>query len=191
MDRRYVKLLLILILVALVVWVDIPRADGSSGLTIGKFHRTMNPVLGLDLRGGMQVLLAPKDNMAVTKQGLEDTSNILESRANGLGVSEVVFQVAGDRYILGEFPGLTNTEDVIAAVKQTGLLEFIDAGTTYLAPGTIVKTDYESTNGTTTPTESVTPTTEPTVAATDATPAATDTPKLFIIRLWLAVISNR
>jgi preprotein translocase subunit SecD len=58
MDRRYVKLLLILILVALVVWVDIPRADGSSGLTIGKFHRTMNPVLGLDLRGGMQVLLA-------------------------------------------------------------------------------------------------------------------------------------
>jgi len=176
MDRRYVKLLLILILVATVVWIDIPRADGSSGLTIGKFHRTMNPVLGLDLRGGMQVLLAPKDNMAVTKQGLEDTSNILESRANGLGVSEVIFQVAGDRYILGEFPGLTNTEDVIAAIKQTGLLEFIDAGTTFLPPGTIVKTDYESANGTNTPTESVTPTTEPTVGATEATPAATDTP---------------
>jgi len=167
MDRRYVRLILILMLVALVVWVDLPRPEGSTGLTIGKFHRTMNPVLGLDLRGGMQVLLAPKDNMTTTKQGLEDTAKILESRANGLGVSEVVFQVAGDKYILGEFPGLTNTEDVIAAVKQTGLLEFIDAGTTYLQPDTIVQTDYvgEKTDGTTSPTQ----------PAATSTPAATGT----------------
>lgn len=144
MDRRYVKLIVILLLVALVVWVDIPRAEGSSGLTIGNFHRTMNPVLGLDLRGGMQVLLAPKDGVTPDRQALDDTAKILESRANGLGVSEVVFQVAGDKYILGEFPGLTNTQDVIAAVKQTGLLEFIDAGSTYLEPGTPVTTDYVS-----------------------------------------------
>jgi preprotein translocase subunit SecD len=54
----------------------------------------------------------------------------------------VIFQVAGDKYILGQFPGLTNTEDVIAAVKQTGLLEFIDSGSTQLNPGTVVVTDY-------------------------------------------------
>ncbi len=172
MDRRYVRLILIFMLVALVVWVDLPRPEGSTGLTIGKFHRTMNPVLGLDLRGGMQVLLAAKDNMATTKQGLEDTAKILESRANGLGVSEVVFQVAGDKYILGEFPGLTNTEDVIAAVKQTGLLEFIDAGTTYLQPDTIVQTDYtgESTDSAVSPTQ-------PAVTSTPdaSTPAATGT----------------
>jgi len=59
-----------------------------------------------------------------------------------LGVSEVVFQVAGDKYILGEFPGLTNTEEVIATVKQTGLLEFVDAGTTFLPEGTVIATDY-------------------------------------------------
>jgi preprotein translocase subunit SecD len=173
MDRRYVNLILILLLVALVVWVDIPRAEGSQGLTIGKFHRTLNPVLGLDLRGGMQVLLAPKAGIAADRQSLEDTSKILESRANGLGVSEVLFQVAGDKYILGEFPGLTNTEDVIAAVKQTGLLEFIDAGTTYLPPGTVVTTDYAgasagSTNPTVVPTAATTPTTAATPAATEA-----------------------
>ncbi len=142
MDRRYLKLILILVLVALVIWIDIPRAEGSPGLKIGTFERTLNPVLGLDLRGGMQVLLAPKEGVTPDRQALDDTAKILESRANGLGVSEVVFQVAGDKYILGEFPGLTNTEDVIAAVKQTGLLEFIDAGTTYLEPGTEVVTDY-------------------------------------------------
>jgi preprotein translocase subunit SecD len=174
MDRRYVRLILILLLVALVVWVDLPRPEGSTGLTIGQFHRTLNPVLGLDLRGGMQVLLAPKDGVATTKQALEDTANILESRANGLGVSEVLFQVAGDQYILGEFPGLTNTEDVIAAVKQTGLLEFIDAGSTILAPGTIVETDYAvGTADTTaaTPTAEVTPTGDATAATTEETPA--------------------
>lgn len=142
MDRRYLKLILILVLVALVIWIDIPRAEGSPGLKIGTFERTLNPVLGLDLRGGMQVLLAPKEGVTPDRQALDDTAKILESRANGLGVSEVVFQVAGDKYILGEFPGLTNTEDVIAAVKQTGLLEFIDAGTTYLEPETEVITDY-------------------------------------------------
>jgi len=142
MDRRYLKLIFILVLVALVIWIDIPRAEGSKGLSIGTFQRTLNPVLGLDLRGGMQVLLAPKEGVTPDRQALDDTAKILESRANGLGVSEVIFQVAGDKYILGEFPGLTNTEDVIAAVKQTGLLEFIDAGTTYLEPGTEVVTDY-------------------------------------------------
>lgn len=177
MDRRYINLILILVLVIAVVWVDLPRAEGSNGITIGSFHRSLNPVLGLDLRGGMQVLLAPQAGVKVDAQSLSDTSKILENRANGLGVSEVVFQVAGDKYILGEFPGLTNTEEVIAAIKQTGLLEFIDAGTTQLAPGTEVTTDYASTAATDSAT--TTPTAEGTAVATatvepTATPAATE-----------------
>jgi preprotein translocase subunit SecD len=144
MDRRYVNLILILVLVAAIIWVDLPRAEGATGLKIGNFERSLNPVLGLDLRGGMQVLLSPEEGVTATRTDLEDTAQILESRANGLGVSEVIFQVAGDKYILGEFPGLTNTEDVIAAVKQTGLLEFIDTGSTALDPGTQVVTDYNA-----------------------------------------------
>ncbi len=147
MDRRYVNLILILILVAAIIWVDLPRAEGAKGLKIGDFERTLNPVLGLDLRGGMQVLLAPQEGITASRTDLDDTAQILENRANGLGVSEVIFQVAGDRYILGEFPGLTNTEEVIAAVKQTGLLEFVDTGATPLEPGTPVVTDYGLTTG--------------------------------------------
>jgi len=133
MDRRYVNLILILVLIAGIIWVDLPRKEGDKGLKIGNFERTLNPVLGLDLRG---------------RSDLDDTSKILENRANGLGVSEVIFQVAGDKYILGEFPGLTNTEEVIAAVKQTGLLEFIDTGSQPLDPGTVVLTDYGTTGST-------------------------------------------
>ena len=142
MDRRYINFIFILVLVAAIIWVDLPRAEGSTGIKIGTFERTLNPVLGLDLRGGMQVLLAPPEGFSIDKQALEDAALTLENRANGLGVSEVVFQVAGDKYILGEFPGLTNTEEVIATVKQTGLLEFVDAGTTFLPEGTVIATDY-------------------------------------------------
>jgi len=59
MDRRYINFIFILVLVAAIIWVDLPRAEGSAGIKIGTFERTLNPVLGLDLRGGMQVLLAP------------------------------------------------------------------------------------------------------------------------------------
>ena len=158
MDRRYVNLILILILVAGIIWVDLPRKEGETGIKIGNFERTLNPVLGLDLRGGMQVLLSPQAGINATRQDLEDTAKILENRSNALGVGEVVFQVAGDKYILGEFPGLTNTEEVIASVKQTGLLEFIDTKSTQLEPGSEVLTDYggaltatDSTDGTTPP----------------------------------------
>lgn len=156
MDRRYINFILILLLVAGIVWVDLPRAEGSTGIKIGTFERSLNPVLGLDLRGGMQVLLAPKAGTTADAQSLQDTAKILESRANGLGVSEVLFQVAGNKYILGEFPGLTNTEDVIASVKQTGLLEFVETGTVYLPAGTAVLTDHGQTP--VTPDPSVVPT---------------------------------
>ncbi|MEN6580024.1 MAG: protein translocase subunit SecD [Anaerolineaceae bacterium] len=148
MDRRYVNLILIFILVIGIIWVDLPRAEGEKEIKIGNFERSLNPVLGLDLRGGMQVLLSPPEGISATRQDLEDTSKILENRANGLGVSEVIFQVAGDKYILGEFPGLTNSEEVIASVKQTGLLEFIDTGSAQLNPDTIVVTDYTGTAAT-------------------------------------------
>ena len=142
MDRRYINFILILLLVAGIVWVDLPRAEGATGIKIGDFHRTLNPVMGLDLRGGMQVLLAPKAGTTVDKQALEDTASVLESRANALGVAENNFQVAGDQYILAEFPGLTNTEEVIATIKQTGLLEFVYAGSLPIPDGTIINTDY-------------------------------------------------
>ena len=65
----------------------------------------------------------------------------LKIRSNGLGVSEVVFQIAGTRRIVGEFPGLTKTDEVIAVLKETGQLEFVDFGSNYLPEGTVIQTD--------------------------------------------------
>jgi len=133
MSQRYIYLILIFVLLAAVIWVDVPGGSGKE------------TVLGLDLRGGLQVLLEadlPAETSIETSD-MENARSIMENRAGGAaGTNEVVFQVAGSRRIVGEFPGLTDTEQVLATLKETGLLEFVDMGSTPLSEGTAVKTDY-------------------------------------------------
>ena len=85
---------------------------------------------------------------------------IVENRVNGLlGVGEATVQQAGDRRILVELPGEQNPEAALNTLQETGLLEFVDMGSTPLQPGTVITTDFglESTP-TLTETNAVTPT---------------------------------
>ncbi len=148
--RNYIILAATILLVAIAVWIDLP---GNPGISIGSFQRSLETQLGLDLRGGLQVLLEadlPAET-PVDPQSLQDAKQIIESRSNGLGVSEVVFQVAGNRRIVGEFPGLTNVDEVLDVLKQTGQLEFVDMGSNPVPEGTIIKTDFGQTSETTEP----------------------------------------
>ena len=173
-QRNYVTLILILILTAVVIFLVLPNNP-----TIPIVNRALSTRLGLDLQGGLQVLLEvdlPQDQ-PVTAQQLQDAIQVLNNRSNGLGVSEVTFQTAGNRRILGEFPGLTNTQDVIAVLKETGVLEFVDLGSNQLQEGTIIKTDFaQGSSGSTTATAAPTATAQasPTPAAS-GTPASTET----------------
>lgn len=106
------------------------------------FTRNTTTRLGLDLRGGLQTLLEVPQEYSVTANDLNTTRDILEQRSNALGVSEVQMQTAGQRRIVAEFPGISNPDEVIASLQQTGLLEFVDMGTSRLDPGTIIETDY-------------------------------------------------
>jgi preprotein translocase subunit SecD len=183
--RQYNWLFLIIPLIALAIWVDtskqitIPNPFNSQSSLI---DRNVDIQLGLDLRGGLQVLLEADlpASATVSSDDLNVTRQILESRANALGVSEVVMQVAPPRRIVAEFPGLLDPAQVIASLQQTGLLEFVDMGTTPVAAGTIIETDYgTSTSSTTTgtPSETTSPTVTDTPAATATTnPAITPSP---------------
>lgn len=138
MKKPYINLLLIVLIFAAAVYIDMPNEINIFGL-----HRGPNLSLGLDLQGGMQVLLEADvdENATVTAEQLEVARQILENRSNGLGVSEVVFQVAGDKRIVAEFPGMTDTDEVLDTLKETGMLEFVDTGSTYFERGTKIKTD--------------------------------------------------
>ncbi|MDO8752850.1 MAG: protein translocase subunit SecD [Anaerolineales bacterium] len=139
-------LVVIVLLVAFSLWVDLSKNllvyNPITDLPL--IERDVDVKLGLDLRGGLQALLeadVPAETV-VTAEDLINAKNILQNRANALGVSEVVMQTAGDRRIVAEFPGITNPEEVVSALKQTALLEFVDMGTTPLADGTIIQTDF-------------------------------------------------
>lgn len=140
MKKPIVNLLLVVVVFVLAVWVDLPHKDG---IHIGGFNRSSDLSLGLDLQGGMQVLLEADvdEGTVIEPEQMNIARQILENRSNGLGVSEVVFQVAGDNRIVAEFPGMTETDEVLDALKETGLLEFVDAGYDYLEEGTMIKTD--------------------------------------------------
>lgn len=141
-------LIIIIILLAFSLWVDlVNKIEIPLGDTM-LFERDVPIKLGLDLRGGLQTLLEadiPAD-VALEEGALENAKNILENRANALGVSEVVMQTAGDRRIVAEFPGVTNPEEVVASLKQTALLEFVDMGNSPVQEGTVIETDFGQTN---------------------------------------------
>jgi preprotein translocase subunit SecD len=80
---------------------------------------------------------------------METARTIMENRTNALGVSENVLQIAGERRIVGEFPGLENTDQVLGIIQQTGLLEFVDTGDTDLPVGATVQTDFATSSNTT------------------------------------------
>ena len=98
---------------------------------------------GLDLQGGLQVLLeadVPADQ-PVESESMNDTKSIIENRVNGLGVTEPIVQLSGGRRLVIELPGLADTEQALALLKQTALLEFVDTGDQPFTEGTVIQTD--------------------------------------------------
>lgn len=82
--------------------------------------------LGLDLQGGLRALveLEPTpDNPAITA-GLQDEElQVLQTRLNGLGVSELSFSKVGTDRINIEVPGLKDPEQAIALIREAAVLE--------------------------------------------------------------------
>ena len=141
-------MLLIAILVAVAIWVVLPN---NPGIHIGEFNRDFKTYLGLDLIGGVQVLLEADlpTEQNVTTEAMTTAQQIVENRVNGLGVSEAVVQRIGDRRISVELPGLKDPEQAIQTLRGTGLLEFVDLSS--IPPqqavglvGQVLKTTYET-----------------------------------------------
>lgn len=162
LSRQLQKLLVIFFIVIIAVWIDLPN---NPGIHLGSYNREIETRLGLDLRGGVQALLEADlpQGESVDAEKMGTARTIVENRVNGLGVTEAVVQIAGDRRIVVELPGIDDPEAAIRTIQQTGLLEFVDMGDTPLPEGTRVQTDF-SAAGVASPLSStpVSPTPQPT-----------------------------
>ena len=178
-------LLVILIVLALDLWINWP---GTSYLQVGSWERDVRIRQGLDLQGGLQVLLeadVPADQV-ITGTDMQTVRTVIENRVNGLGVTEPIVQVSGTRRILIELPGYEKTEDAIALIKETGLLEFVDAGSTRLVEGSSVMTDARASLGD----ASATPVASGTADPAAPTPAPTATAPVYHTVMTGAVIDT-
>jgi protein-export membrane protein SecD len=144
-QRTYPVLAVILILTVAAAWIALPNNPGIH-IRLGKttYDRDIKIRQGLDLQGGIQVLLQADlpDNTEVDAQSMETARKIIEGRVDGLGVTEPLVQLQGNRRIIVELPGLEQEDQALSTIRETGLLEFVDTGDQSIPPGTIVETDY-------------------------------------------------
>ncbi len=144
MRRGTLTLLLFIILLAMgasyvVFWPN----SGKDGKP---WHGISNPFTikqGLDLQGGVSVLLVPAPGQNPTDADMENTRTQIEQRVNsGLGVNEPSIRTTNYGWnqpsILVELPGLTggNQQAAIDTLGKTGKLEFWDTGSTSVPEGT-------------------------------------------------------
>jgi preprotein translocase subunit SecD len=143
------RIITIVLIVILALWIDFSQKINVINPVNDEtlFTHDLTPRLGLDLQGGLQVLLEADvpAGTEIDAAQMDIAREIVQQRTDALGVNENNIQVAGESRIVGEFPGLEDTESVLATIQQTGLLEFVDTGETPFEEGASIQTDYNAT----------------------------------------------
>src|SRR2546421_19271 len=92
------------------------------GLLALTFITDSHPVLGLDLRGGVSVVLKPtKSNVA--SSSISKAVDIIRSRVDALGVAEPDISRQGQNVVIS-LPGVKDPDRALTLVGQTAELRF-------------------------------------------------------------------
>jgi preprotein translocase subunit SecD len=87
-----------------------------------------NIKLGLDLQGGLHVVLQAQEKAGktITADTIQKSIGVLEKRVNALGVSEPIIYPQGKDRIVIELAGVKDPEKAVDIIKNTAQLEFWD-----------------------------------------------------------------
>lgn len=146
--RHTTWLILIILLAAFTIWVVLPSNPGIHWDRDGDGNYEIDAAIavrqGLDLRGGLQVLLETDlpEGAAPDQSVMNEVRRIIDRRIDSLGALDPVVQLQGDRRIIVELPGYEDPEMAVALIRDTALLEFVDFGYEPVLPGTPTLTDY-------------------------------------------------
>lgn len=138
------RMLVLVVVIAIVAaWLAWPTNNAIDLRPLGvNYQRDIAIREGLDLQGGIQVLLqadAPADQ-PIDQDAMVAARQIIERRVNALGVSEPQIQLAQNNRILVELPGVKDPDEAIKAFGNTGLLEFVDVGPVPVPQGATLTT---------------------------------------------------
>ncbi|MFH1825420.1 MAG: protein translocase subunit SecD [Candidatus Firestonebacteria bacterium] len=93
-----------------------------------KTNKNQRVRLGLDLQGGMHLLLEVDETKLpkgiVVSEAGDRAIEIIRNRIDQLGVTEPFIQKEGEKWIVVQLPGIKNPEEAKKLIGQTALLEF-------------------------------------------------------------------
>ncbi|GGC00835.1 protein translocase subunit SecD [Cellulomonas carbonis] len=87
---------------------------------------TQSPTLGLDLRGGTQIVLETQSTSTIEAdaESTDRALEVLRRRIDALGVAEPTVVRSGERRIVVELPGLQDPAEAVAVIGRTAQLSF-------------------------------------------------------------------
>ena len=95
----------------------------SITLFLYTYSNQIQPKLGLDLQGGISVILTAEEG--TDKELIEQAVEIMRTRIAAFGdVQEPEISISGENSVLVQLPGITDQEKALEAVGTTGLLTF-------------------------------------------------------------------
>ena len=90
------------------------------GLLVGNIATGNTPVLGLDLQGGVSVILAPKEDAAT--DDLVVIRDLIRDELERRGIAEPDVRVQGDTIVV-DLPGVKDQQEALDAVDVSGVVE--------------------------------------------------------------------
>ncbi len=122
--NRWTGLLLLLTLLASLLYIWRPWEHRNNLWTVWN-DQYQFITLGLDLKGGLRIELAPESGTA-TREDLDRVKTVIENRINALGVAEPTVTVSGGKRVVVEIPGATPAVQQRAReiIQRTARLEF-------------------------------------------------------------------
>jgi protein-export membrane protein SecD len=132
MDRRTITYFVLILLLTAVAIYGVVGQQHPAWVTNLLFwqpesSRNLDFQLGLDLQGGLQVLLVADlpEGRTVSSQDMATARTIVENRVNALGLTEPVVQVQGGERIVVEIPGIEDPAQAVDTIRETAMLEFV------------------------------------------------------------------
>lgn len=145
---KILSLVLIIALVSFSAVLAVVPVFPDSWFISKYFPLVKNVNLGLDLQGGVRVVLQAHDTdeVRVTSERMEELKAVIENRVNALGVAEPLIQVQGDDRLIVELAGIDDPEEAVNTIIKVAYLEFVTEDGEAVVTGTDLKDAQESTN---------------------------------------------
>ena len=139
MEQRNISILIgILLLTALLGWIvtseleyvypsEVEGVASQEAIPLwaallpwqGDQQRSIKVHQGLDLQGGLQVVLEADlpEGQELSEGAMEAARIIVDNRVNGLGVTEPLVQLQGSDRLIVELPGISDPELAISTIR--------------------------------------------------------------------------